>query len=51
MDTRSGVNDADYHVPFAFTGTIVKVAIKPGPMQLLPEDRKKMEETRKKIND
>jgi hypothetical protein len=27
MDTRSGVNDADYHVPFRFTGTISKLSI------------------------
>ncbi len=33
-DTRSGVNDADYQAPFAFTGKIVKVTVelKPGAM-------------------
>lgn len=31
VDTRSGVNDADYHVPFRFTGTINKLTVKPGP--------------------
>jgi hypothetical protein len=30
---RSGVNDADYHVPFRFTGTINKLTVKPGPEQ------------------
>jgi hypothetical protein len=39
MDTRSGVNDADYHVPFAFTGKINKITVKPGPEQFTEEDR------------
>ena len=30
---RSGVNDADYHVPFRFTGTINKLTVKRGPEQ------------------
>jgi hypothetical protein len=30
VDTRSGVNDADYHVPIRFTGTINKLTVKPG---------------------
>jgi hypothetical protein len=39
-DTRTPVDDADYQVPFRFTGTINKVSFKLGPSQLLPEDHK-----------
>jgi arylsulfatase len=35
-DTRTPVDDRDYSVPFAFTGKIVKVAVKIGPSQLAP---------------
>ena len=40
-DTRTGVEDHDYQVPFRFTGTIHKVTFKPGPPQFLPEDTNK----------
>ncbi len=33
-DTRTRVDDADYQVPFPFTGTINKVNFKLGPSQL-----------------
>ena len=39
-DTRTPVDDADYQVPFPFTGTISKVGFKLGPPQMLPEDSK-----------
>jgi hypothetical protein len=39
VDTRTGVNDADYHVPFRFTGTIDKLTVKPGPEQFTEGDR------------
>src|SRR5215471_7676636 len=42
MDTRSSVNDADYQVPFRFTGKLIRVTIKPGPSQFMPEDEKAM---------
>ena len=45
-DTRTPVDDADYQVPFPFTGTIIKVDFKLGPPQLLPEDRKAAHEMR-----
>ena len=32
-DTRTPVDDADYQVPFPFTGTINKVDFKLGPPQ------------------
>jgi hypothetical protein len=31
-DTRTGVDDHDYEVPFPFTGKIVQVAFKLGPL-------------------
>ncbi len=40
VDTRTGVNDNDYQVPFAFTGTIDKLTFKLGPSQLTAEDNK-----------
>jgi hypothetical protein len=43
-DTRTPVDDADYQVPFPFTGTISKVDFKLGPSQMLPEDNKAAQE-------
>ena len=40
VDTRTGVNDNDYQVPFAFNGTIDKLTFKLGPTQLTAEDKK-----------
>jgi arylsulfatase len=42
IDTRTGVNDKDYQVPFAFNGKIDKLTVKLGPMQLTEADRKTM---------
>jgi hypothetical protein len=39
-DTRTGVNDRDYQVPFPFNGKIDKVTFNLGPMQL-SEDQEK----------
>ena len=39
-DTRTPVDDADYQVPFPFTGTISRVEFKLGPSQMRPEDIK-----------
>ena len=39
-DTRTPVDDADYKVPFPFTGTISKVNFRLEPPQMLPEDNK-----------
>jgi len=33
VDTRTGVNDADYAPPFRFTGTLEKLTVKLGPPQ------------------
>jgi hypothetical protein len=38
VDTRSGVNDNDYVVPFPFTGKINKLTFKLGPSQLTTAD-------------
>ena len=40
VDTRTGVNDKDYQVPFAFNGTIDKLTVKIGPSQLSGEEQK-----------
>jgi arylsulfatase len=42
-DTLTGVNDADYQPPFAFTGKLNKLTIKVNRPQLSPEDIKKLE--------
>ena len=42
-DTLTGVNDADYKPPFAFTGKLNKLKIKIDRPQLSPEDIKKLE--------
>lgn len=43
MDTRTGVNDLDYQVPFPFNGTINKLTFKLGPTQLAEGDHKKIQ--------
>jgi len=42
-DTLTGVNDADYHPPFALTAKLNKLMIKVDRPQLSPEDIKKLE--------
>jgi hypothetical protein len=42
-DTLTGVNDADYKPPFAFSGKLNKVTIKVERPQLSPADVKKLE--------
>ena len=49
-DTRTSVDDADYQVPFRFTGTLSKVSIKLGPSQMLPEDHKAAQEMKDNLN-
>ena len=41
VDTRTGVNDKDYQVPFAFNGKIDKLTVNLGPSQLTAEDQNK----------
>jgi arylsulfatase len=40
VDTRTGVNDDDYQVPFQFNGTIDKLTFKLGPVQLGEEEKR-----------
>jgi arylsulfatase len=42
-DTLTGVNDADYRPPFAFTGKLDKLTIRIDRPQLSPEDVQKLE--------
>jgi arylsulfatase A-like enzyme len=44
LDTRTGVNDKDYQVPFAFNGKIDKLTVKLGPMQLSEADQRRVRE-------
>ncbi len=52
-DTGTPVNDADYQVPFTFTGKIDKITLKLDRPTLSPEDIKKLEEAQrdKKLGD
>ena len=50
-DTRTGVNDADYQVPFRFNGKINRVTFKPGPPQMTPEQMKAAAEMRARGKD
>lgn len=43
LDTRTPVNDKDYQVPFAFTGTINKLNFKLGPVELAPPEAAKVQ--------
>lgn len=39
IDTGTPVDDADYQVPFRFTGKIHKLTMRLGPEQLTPAER------------
>jgi arylsulfatase A-like enzyme len=51
LDTRTGVNDKDYQVPFAFNGKIDKLTVKLGPMQLSAADQVKVREATARAGD
>jgi len=51
IDTRTGVNDKDYQVPFAFDGKIHKLTVNLGPMQLSAADETKMREATARARD
>ncbi|MBR0827049.1 arylsulfatase [Bradyrhizobium manausense] len=38
VDTRTGVEDKDYQVPFRFTGKLDKLTVKVGPVQLTSQE-------------
>jgi arylsulfatase len=51
IDTRTGVNDQDYKVPFPFNGTINKVTFNLGPVQLTSDEHQTIRHARAKAND
>ena len=50
-DTGTPVDDADYRVPFNFTGTINKLTVAVEPPQLTPDDVKKLEAANRATQD
>jgi arylsulfatase A-like enzyme len=51
IDTRTGVNDKDYQVPFAFDGKIDRLTVNLGPMQLSVADEAKVREATARARD
>jgi arylsulfatase A-like enzyme len=51
IDTRTGVNDKDYQVPFAFDGTIHKLTIDLGPTQFSAAEEMKVREATARARD
>ena len=51
IDTRTPVDDKDYQVPFAFTGTLTKLTIKVGPEQLAEADHRGIQEALARARD
>ena len=50
VDTRTGVDDKDYQLPFRFTGKLDKLTIKLGPNQMMAEDQKAKAEAIARVN-
>ena len=51
LDTRTGVNDADYRPPFRFTGTIDRLTFKVGPTQFTSLDQQIIQHALDKARD
>jgi arylsulfatase A-like enzyme len=51
IDTRTSVDDKDYQVPFAFTGTLTKLTMKVGPEQLAEADHQVIQEALARARD
>jgi arylsulfatase A-like enzyme len=51
IDTRTGVNDQDYQVPFRFNGKINQLTFKLGPEQLTSNDQKVIQHALNKARD
>jgi len=51
IDTRTGVNDLDYQVPFRFNGKIANVTFNLGPTQLTAADELKVREATARARD
>jgi arylsulfatase A-like enzyme len=41
-DTGTSVNDKDYKVPFTFTGKLIRLTVRLGPLQLAPAEKKRL---------
>jgi arylsulfatase len=50
-DTGTGVDDADYQIPFAFTGTIDKLTVSLAPPVLTDDDKRKLMEAKRAKED
>ena len=50
-DTGTPANDADYEVPFPFTGTLTKLSLAIDRPKLTPGDEKRLMEESRKAND
>jgi arylsulfatase len=51
VDTRTGVNDQDYQVPFRFNGKIGSVTFNLGPTQLTAVEQMKVREAAARARD
>jgi len=51
LDTRTGVNDLDYQVPFRFNGKIEKLTFNLGPEQLTSDERQSIRHARARAQD
>jgi hypothetical protein len=51
VDTRTGVDDNDYQVPFRFTGKLDRLTFNLGPPQLTAADYKVIEEAIARAHD
>jgi arylsulfatase A-like enzyme len=49
VDTRTGVDDQDYQVPFRFTGTLNKITFKLEQPDLSAGDQKTLEEAKRRV--
>jgi arylsulfatase A-like enzyme len=51
VDTRTGVNDKDYQLPFRFTGKLNKLTFKVGPVQLSSDEQQTIQHARARAKD
>ena len=51
VDTRTGVDDKDYRIPFRFDGKLNKLTFKVGPMQLTSDEQRIIQHARANARD
>ena len=51
VDTRTGVDDKDYQIPFRFNGKLNKLTFKVGPMQLTSDEQRIIQHARANARD